>query len=135
MNTRPYPIDHIAIAVASIRDAQPALELLSGATATAPERIDSQGVRVAFLDSDASSIELLEPLSEDSPVGRFLSRRGSGLHHIAFRVPDLGSALRELADAGVELIDTEPRPGARGHQVAFIHPRSAGGVLVELVER
>ena len=80
------------------------------------------------------ALELLQPLSPDSAVGRFLEKRGPGLHHIAYRVPDIRAALAELADQGYELIDTEPRPGAFGHQEAFLHPRSTGGVLIELVE-
>lgn len=124
------PVDHVALAVASLDDALPLYERLSGASGSRPETLPSQGVRVAFV----GDLELLEPLDADSPVGRFLARRGPGLHHIAYRTGDLRSELRRLAAQGYELIDTEPRPGARGHQVAFLHPRSTGGVLVELVQ-
>ncbi|MGD8360312.1 MAG: methylmalonyl-CoA epimerase [Gemmatimonadota bacterium] len=124
-----YPLDHVAVAVSSLREACRLFELLAGETCSPPETLESQGVRVSF----AGSVELLEPLGPDTTVGRFLRRRGPGLHHIAFRVPDLPGALAQLAENGVELIDSEPRPGARGHQVAFLHPRSTGGVLVELV--
>lgn len=124
------PVDHVALAVASLDDALPLYERLSGASGSRPETLPEQGVRVAFV----GDLELLEPLDADSPVGRFLARRGPGLHHIAYRTGDLRAELRRLADENYELIDTEPRPGARGHQVAFLHPRSTGGVLVELVQ-
>lgn len=134
MGTRSHALDHVAVAVDSIADAADLYGRLVGASATPAEDVTSQGVRVAFLETGSTRVELLEPLSADSPVGRFLARRGPGLHHLAFRVNDLKVALRELERAGVELIDREPRAGAGGHAVAFIHPRSAGGVLVELVE-
>lgn len=124
-----YPLDHVAVAVSSLQEACRLFELLAGETCSPPETLESQGVRVSF----AGSVELLEPLGPDTTVGRFLRRRGPGLHHIAFKVPDLPGTLAHLAENGVELIDSEPRPGARGHQVAFLHPRSTGGVLVELV--
>lgn len=125
----PYPLDHVAVAVASLEEACRLFELLVGERCSPPETLTSQGVRVSF----AGSIELLEPLGPDTTVGRFLERRGPGLHHVAFRVPDLPGALSRLAERGIELIDREPRPGTRGHQVAFLHPRSTGGLLVELV--
>ena len=124
-----YPLDHVAVAVSSLEEACRLFELLAGKACSPPETLESQGVRVSF----AGSVEILEPLGPDTTVGRFLRRRGPGLHHIAFRVPDLPGALAHLAENGIELIDSEPRPGARGHQVAFLHPRSTGGVLVELV--
>ncbi len=130
----PLPLDHIGIAVASIDEALPRFELLSGAIGSAPETIESQGVRVVFVGDGPGRLELLEPLRRDSPIGRFLERRGPGLHHIAYRVADVAAALRRLQAAGVEPIDREPRPGAGGHRVAFLHPRSSGGVLTELVE-
>lgn len=95
------------------------------------EEVEDQGVDVAFV----GSVELLEPRGPDTPVGRFLERRGPGLHHVAFRVPDLEAALSRYRERGLRLIDEAPRPGARGHRVAFLHPESTGGVLVELVER
>ena len=79
-------------------------------------------------------VELLEPLGSEGTVARFLERRGPGLHHMAFEVPDLAAELRRLEEQGIELVDREPRPGAAGHQVAFLHPRSTGGVLTELVQ-
>ncbi len=126
----PYPLDHVAVAVASLEEACPLYELLTGATCSPVEELPAQGVRVSFV----GSLEILEPLEPESTVGRFLDRRGPGLHHIAYRVPDLPEALNRLRDQGFQLIDAEPRPGARGHQVAFLHPRSTGGILVELVQ-
>jgi methylmalonyl-CoA/ethylmalonyl-CoA epimerase len=94
------------------------------------EEIASQGVKVAFV----GQVELLEPTDPDTPVGRFLAKRGPGLHHIAYHVADLPGELARLAADGMELIDREPRAGAGGHRVAFLHPRSTGGILIELVE-
>ncbi len=128
------PLDHIAIAVPSIRDALPAFQQLTGAEGSAIETVAAQGVAVTFLDAGTVGLELIEPLSPDSGVARFLERRGSGLHHMAFRTPDVAAELARLRKAGVRLIDEEPRAGARGHRVAFLHPSSFGGVLVELVQ-
>ncbi len=125
-----FKIDHIAIAVPSITDAAATLELLTGHTCSPVEELPDQGVNVAFV----GSLELIEPRGPATSVARFIDSRGPGLHHIAFRVPDLSEALAKYRDAGVRLIDEEPRPGARGHQIAFLHPKSTGGVLVELVQ-
>ena len=126
----PFPIHHIGIAVESISDSAPLYELLSGGRCSPVEEIASQGVKVAFV----GEVELLEPTDPDTPVGRFLAKRGPGLHHIAYHVSDLPGQLSRLAADGMELIDREPRSGAGGHQVAFLHPRSTGGILIELVE-
>ncbi len=128
------PVDHIAIAVPSIDAARPVFELLTGGKASARERVDSQGVDVVFIGGGPARIELLEPLSPESAVGRFLEKRGQGLHHVAYRVTDIAATLSDLASKGVELIDRTPRLGAHGRLVAFIHPRSAAGVLIELVQ-
>jgi methylmalonyl-CoA epimerase len=128
------PLDHIAIAVRSLNEAVPVFEQLLGVRASTPEVVETQGVRIAFLEAGPALLELLEPLAPDSPVGRFLDRRGPGLHHIALRVADLPAELQHLQAAGVRLIDENPRAGARGHRIAFIHPHSLSGVLVELVE-
>lgn len=125
-----HPLDHVAVAVASLDEAARLFELLTGERCSNPEVLDAQGVRVAFV----GSVELVEPLSPDSTVGRFLQRRGPGLHHVAFRTSDIRSELARLKDANVRLVDAAPRRGARGHQVAFLHPESTGGVLVELVQ-
>jgi methylmalonyl-CoA epimerase len=128
------PLDHVAIAVPSIAAVLPFFELITGARGSAPERIEGQGVSASFIGTGGGRVELIEPTSADSTVSRFLEQRGPALHHIAFRVPDLQRTLDRLAAAGIELIDTAPRPGAGGHAVAFLHPRSTHGVLIELVQ-
>ena len=130
----PLVLDHVAIAVGSIAEALPTFEALLGARGSDPERGEAQGVAVSFLATAGASLELLEPLTQESGVARFLTRRGPGVHHLAYRVANLAGTLDALAERGVELIDRRPRPGAHGHRVAFLHPRSTGGVLVELVE-
>lgn len=128
------PLDHIAIAVPSISTVLPLFELITGGASSPVERVESQKVDVAFIGTGDGKIELLQPTSPDSTVQRFLDKRGSGLHHIAYRVGDIELALTRLADVGVRLIDEKPRAGAGGHRVAFLHPSSTGGVLIELVE-
>jgi methylmalonyl-CoA/ethylmalonyl-CoA epimerase len=128
------PLDHVGIAVPDLDGALPRYEEMVGAAATGRERVESQGVEVVFVGEGAGRIELLAPLSDSSPVARFLERRGAGLHHICYRVPNLAAALREYEAAGYRLIDREPRSGAHGHRVAFLHPAAMGGVLVELLE-
>lgn len=124
------PLDHVAIAVPSIAEAAPLYERVTGARCSPVEELPAQGVRVAFV----GAVELLEPLGPDTTVARFLERSGPGLHHLAYRVHDLEAELARLDAEGVELVDRAPRAGARGHRVAFLHPRSTGKVLVELVE-
>ncbi len=128
------PLDHVAIAVESIDAALPALQAVTGAESSRRDTVESQGVTVLFLGSGDGKLELLQPLGPDTAVGRFLERRGPGLHHVAYRVTDIDAELRRLAGEGFELIDEKGRPGAFGHRVAFLHPRSTGGVLIELVE-
>ena len=125
------PLDHVAVAVRSIAESAPLFELLSRESCSTPETLSAQGVRVAFV----GAVELVEPLAPDTPVGRFLDRHGQGLHHIAYCTEDLESELARLDAAGMRLVDPAPRTGAHGHRVAFVHPSSTGGVLVELVER
>lgn len=127
----PHPFDHVAVAVPSIAEARPLYELVTGESCSDVEILPDQGVDVAFV----GKVELLEPRHADTPVGRFLARNGPGLHHVAFRVPDVAESLRDFAERGYEPVDESPRPGARGHRVAFLHPASTGGVLIELVER
>lgn len=124
------PLDHVAVAVPSLQDACRLFSTVSGHRCTEPETLEGQGVRVAF----CGSIEILEPLTPETSVGRFLERRGPGLHHVAYRSENLHADLARLAESGMELIDRTPRPGARGHLVAFVHPKSTGGILVELVQ-
>jgi methylmalonyl-CoA/ethylmalonyl-CoA epimerase len=127
------PLHHVAIAVDSIATVRPLLESITGATASPVEEVPAQGVRVCFIGTGSGMLELLEPTGPDTTVGRFLARRGPGLHHVAYHTPDIEAELARCAAAGLELIDRAPRPGAGGHRVAFLHPRSTGGVLVELV--
>ncbi|MCI0434888.1 MAG: methylmalonyl-CoA epimerase [Gemmatimonadetes bacterium] len=127
-------LDHVAIATSAIRELLPLYEFLTGAPGSSLTRNTEQGVDLVFLGSGPCRLELLQPTHPDSPVGRFLERRGPGLHHIAYRVPDLEAALRRLAEAGIRLIDRQPRRGAHDRRIAFVHPESTGGVLVELVE-
>ena len=127
-------IDHVGVAV---RDLEAALELYEG-TLQMPvahrETVPEQGVEAVLLDVGATHVELLRPLAPESAVGRFLERRGPGLHHVAYRVEDIDAELARLAGEGVELIDREARTGIRDSRVAFLHPRATGGVLSELVE-
>lgn len=127
-------LDHVAVAVPSITAALPIFELLADAPGSRIEHVQAQQVDVAFVGTGATRVELLQPSGPDSTVQKFLDRRGPGLHHIAYRVPDIEAALHRLAAAGVRLIDEQPRLGAGGHKVAFLHPQSTHGVLVELVE-
>ena len=129
-----YKIDHLGVAVASLEEALGVYRAL-GLAQTHSEEVESQGVRTAFLPVGESSIELLEPLSSDSPVGKFLGQRGPGIHHVCFAVDDLEAALAELAAKGFRLIHRAPVPGAGGKRVAFLHPEAGHGVLIELAEK
>jgi methylmalonyl-CoA/ethylmalonyl-CoA epimerase len=127
-------IDHIGVAVA---DLEAAIELHTGAYGMPlvhREIVAEQGVEAALLDVGESHVELLSPLAEDTPVGRFLATRGPGLHHVAYQVADVEAALSAARQAGLRLIDEAPRTGIRRSQVAFLHPKSTGGVLTELVQ-
>jgi methylmalonyl-CoA/ethylmalonyl-CoA epimerase len=127
-------LDHVGIAVHSLDQAIPLWEPLAGAACSPRDVVDTQGVEVVFLGSGPGRVELLAPTRPDSPVARFLERRGPGMHHLCYRVEHIEAALADFAALGYDLIDAEPRQGAFGHRVAFLHPRSTGGVLVELVE-
>ena len=131
---RAQDIHHIGHAVTDLDPAIDVYERVLGGTLEHRETMPDQGVEAATMLLGDARIELLRPLSEDSPVGKFLANRGPGMHHVALRVPDIEGALRDAAAAGVELIDTEPRVGLFGLRVAFIHPHSVEGVLVELVQ-
>jgi methylmalonyl-CoA/ethylmalonyl-CoA epimerase len=128
-------IDHLGIAVRSISDSLAFYRDVLELKLKAEEAVADQGVNVALLPIGETRIELLEPVSEDSPVGRFIARRGEGLHHICYEVEDLTSKMDELRSRGVRVLDGYPRRGAEGKLVAFLHPASANGVLVELVEK
>jgi methylmalonyl-CoA/ethylmalonyl-CoA epimerase len=127
-------IDHIGIATRGIQDAMTFYVDALGLRMTETEEVAEQKVRVAMIPIGDSRIELLEATSADSPIARFLEKRGPGIHHIAVRVDDIQVALAELNQKGARLIDEEPRKGASGCLVAFVHPSSTGGVLLELVE-
>jgi methylmalonyl-CoA/ethylmalonyl-CoA epimerase len=127
-------LDHIGIAVADINQALAFYRDALGLDIGAPEEVTSQGVRVRFIPTGEAALELLEATSGDSPIAKYVDRRGPGLHHITLRVDDIGAALAALKARGVRLIDETPRPGAHGSLVAFIHPSSAHGVLVELAQ-
>jgi methylmalonyl-CoA epimerase len=128
-------IDHIGIATSKIDDALALWRDALGLQVDFTEEVTEQGVRVAMLPIGETHIELLEPLSEDSPVGKFLQKRGPGIHHVAIKVSDIRASLAELKEKGTRLIDEIPRRGARGCLVAFVHPSSANGVLLELVQQ
>jgi methylmalonyl-CoA/ethylmalonyl-CoA epimerase len=126
-------LDHIGVAVRDLSAAEAAWARVAPG-AGSPEVVGDDGVTVLFCPFSGGAVELLQPSGEESPVGRFLARRGEGLHHVAFRVPDIRAALADMAATGADLIDREPRPGAHGTLVAFVHPKAFAGVLVELVE-
>jgi len=126
-----FPLDHVGIAVASIQESVATFEPITGATCSSVEELPTEDVNVAFV----GFIELIEPRSSASTVARFLASRGPGVHHIAYRVPDLLATLQNLNTRGFQLIDKEPRRGARGYLVAFVHPKSTGRTLIELVQR
>ncbi len=127
-------IDHVAIAVRDLDAAIAWYEQTLGARVTHREVIESDGVEEALLSVAESYVQLLTPIRDDSPVARFLEKRGEGIHHVGYRVPDCQAALDRMREAGAETIDAVPRPGSRGTTVAFVHPRSAFGTLVELVQ-
>jgi methylmalonyl-CoA/ethylmalonyl-CoA epimerase len=128
-------VHHIAVAVESISGALPAFVDGFGLTVTHTEEVDSQGVRVAVLPVGTSWLELVEPKDQGSAVGRFLSRHGEGIHHICFEVDDLDATLAQLKERGMRLIDDTPRRGVENARVAFVHPSSTHGVLIELHEK
>lgn len=127
-------IDHIGVAV---EDIDAALALYEGSfemELAHRETVESQGVEAVLLDVGDGHVELLAPLGPETPVGKYMAKNGAGLHHVAYAVEDIDAALERIAAAGVKLIDTKPRVGIRESRVAFLHPRSTGGVLTEIVE-
>jgi methylmalonyl-CoA/ethylmalonyl-CoA epimerase len=128
-------LDHVGIAVANLLEAFRFYRDALGLEIEPPEDIASQRVRAHFVQVGDATLELLEPTSGESPIAKYLATRGPGLHHVALRVDDIVAALAELKARGVRLIDETPRPGAHGSLVAFIHPSSAHGVLVELKQK
>jgi methylmalonyl-CoA epimerase len=128
-----FTIDHLGIAVKSLAAAKGVYETL-GLTASADEVVEGEQVRVAMLPVGESRIELLEATSESSAIAKFIAKRGEGLHHVCLRVPDLSAIVERLKQDGVRLVSNEIKVGAGGHRYVFVHPSSAGGVLLELVE-
>lgn len=131
----PSHIEHIGIAVRSLEEAIPRFRLLLGAECYAVEEVTDQKVRTAFFRVGETKIELLESTAPDGPIGKFLEKRGEGIHHIAFAVSGLDGTLARLEGEGVQLIDRSGRAGAEGLRIAFLHPKSTHGVLTELCER
>lgn len=128
-------LEHVAIAVSDLDAAVAIYSALLGRPESGREVVESEQVQVAFFDLGDARLELLEPTAPDSPVGRFLERRGPGLHHIALEVTDIEAALERCRAAGLQTVGEAPRRGAGGRRVAFIHPAGSGGVLLELSER
>jgi methylmalonyl-CoA/ethylmalonyl-CoA epimerase len=128
------PIHHVGYVVADLDGAVAALERAFGLAVSHRELMPEQAVEAAFCSGPGGRVELIRPLDPEGPIARFMRSRGEGFHHVAFEVPDVAASLAGLAERGVELIDTAPRRGLGGHLVAFVHPRSALGVLTELVQ-
>jgi methylmalonyl-CoA/ethylmalonyl-CoA epimerase len=128
-------IHHVGVAVADLDEAVRTYESLFGGRVEHRDRVEEQGVEAASVRIGSSRVELLAALGDDTPVGRFLAKRGPGMHHVAYEVDDIRSALRDLVAEGAELIDAEPRHGMFGLEVAFVHPDSVHGVLTEVVSR
>ena len=128
-------LDHIGVAVGDLDEALKFYRDALGLEIEVPEEVASQRVRAHFIRAGEGAIELLEATTADSAIAKYIERRGPGLHHVALRVDDIAAALAQLKARGVRLIDERPRPGAHGSLVAFIHPASAHGVLVELTQR
>jgi methylmalonyl-CoA/ethylmalonyl-CoA epimerase len=127
-------IDHIGVATDDLDGAIALYQGTLGMPVAHRETVESQGVEAVLLDVGEGHVELLRPLGPDTPVGRYLDRKGPGLHHVAYAVADIEGVLGKLKEAGIEMIDSEPRVGIRDSRVAFVHPRSTGGVLTEIVE-
>ena len=135
MNFKILGIEHVAIAVNDLDHPADIFGNILGINRSSTEEIADQKVITEIFDTGAGKIELLKATSEESPITKFLDSRGPGVHHIAFQVDNLVLALEELSEAGVTLIDTEPRIGAEGMLIAFLHPKSTSGVLVELCQK
>jgi methylmalonyl-CoA/ethylmalonyl-CoA epimerase len=128
-------VDHIGIAVKNLSVALPYYIDTLGLKLLGIEEVSSQQVKVAFLDAGNCKIELLEPIGEEGAIARFLEKRGEGIHHIAFGITDIRTRMEELKEKGVQLLQEEPKPGAGGAEVAFLHPKSSFGVLYELCDK
>jgi methylmalonyl-CoA/ethylmalonyl-CoA epimerase len=129
-----HALDHVGIAVHSLDESLPVFESITGHKGHGREVVESQGVEVVFLGSGDGRLELMAPTRDDSPVAKYLAKRGPGMHHLCYRVASVAEELDRYRAEGRRLIDEAPRPGAAGHLVAFVHPKSTGGVLVELLQ-
>ncbi|MBI2891840.1 MAG: methylmalonyl-CoA epimerase [Nitrospirae bacterium] len=127
-------IDHIGIAVPNLAEALRVYRDTLGFTVDHQQRVEDQQVTTAFIPVGGTHLELLEPTSPDSPIGKFLAKRGAGLHHVAIAVDDIEAAIRDYTSRGIRMIDPKPRLGAHGKKIAFVHPKSTGGILLELCE-
>lgn len=128
-------IDHIGIAVKNLEESLKFYENVLRLKAAGTEVVEEQKVKVAFLPTGDSEVELLEPMSEDSPIAKFIAKNGEGVQHIAYRVENIEAAIAEMKENGIRMIDEKPRYGAGGAKIAFCHPKSTGGVLIELCQR
>ena len=135
MNFKILGIEHVAIAVSSLKEPSNVFGDILGIDNTSTEEVVDQKVVTDIFDTGRGKVELLEATSEDSPISNFLEKRGNGVHHIAFLVDNLEIALKDLAESGIDLIDKSPRIGAEGMLIAFLHPKSTCGVLVELCQK
>jgi methylmalonyl-CoA/ethylmalonyl-CoA epimerase len=126
-------VHHVAFAVADLDEAVGTYKRLFDARVELRGRMEDQGVEAAYLRVGSGRVELVSALGEDTPVGRFLAKRGPGMHHVAYEVADVNAAVESLLSDGAEVIDTEPRAGLGGHEVSFVHPDSVHGVLVEVI--
>ena len=135
MNFKILGIEHVAIAVSSLKEPSKLFGEILSIDNTSTEEVVDQKVVTDIFDTGRGKVELLEATSDDSPISNFLKKRGNGVHHIAFLVDDLEIALKDLAESGIDLIDKSPRIGAEGMLIAFLHPKSTGGVLVELCQK
>ncbi|MFP5113504.1 methylmalonyl-CoA epimerase [Bacillaceae bacterium C204] len=128
-------VDHIGIAVKSLEKTLPFYTDVLNLSLLGIEEVDTQRVRVAFLQAGSTKLELLEPTSEESAIAKFIEKRGEGIHHVALGVESIEARISEMREKGIQMIDEQPRPGAGGANIAFMHPKSASGVLFELCEK
>lgn len=128
-------LEHLGIAVKNLDDALEVFQRILGLKVEEVQIFEDQKVKIAFLLAGETKIELLEPTDEDSPVGKFIEKRGEGIHHLAFTVADVETALRKVKEEGIAVVDEKPRIGAQGFKVAFLHPKSTMSVLVELCQK
>ena len=128
-------IEHLAIAVENIDDSAPFWSHILKITHRKTEVVESEGVTTDIYDTGRGKVELLEPLGEDSPINNFLKKRGPGIHHVCFEVEDINSAIKELKENNISVLSEDAKRGAEGYKIVFIHPKSTGGILVELAEK